>query len=129
MDKIGEMLTILRNGSQARLEKVDIPASKTREGLAKILASNGIIRTFKVAKDTKQGLMRVYLRYDEQGTCAFNQLKRVSTPGKRQYVRSDEIPSVRSGTGFCILSTNKGLMTGSDARKANLGGEVVCLVW
>lgn len=129
MDKIGEMLTILRNGSQARLEKVDIPASKTRESIAKILASSGIIRTFKVAKDSKQGLMRIYLRYDEQGACAFTQLKRVSTPGRRQYVHSDKIPTVRSGTGFCILSTNKGLMTGADARKANLGGELVCLVW
>jgi small subunit ribosomal protein S8 len=129
MDTIGEMLTILRNGARARLEKVDLPSSKTRENLAKILSSTGMVRSFKVAKDSKQGLMRIYLKYDENGISAFSQLKRVSTPGRRSYVGSDEIPVVRSGTGFCILSTNKGLMTGTEARKTNLGGELVCMVW
>ena len=129
MDTIGEMLTILRNGSHAGLEKVDLPSSKVRENIAKILTSTGIVRSFKVAKDSKQGLMRIYLKYDEDGVSAFSQLKRVSTPGRRSYVRSDEIPNVRSGTGFCILSTNKGLMTGTEARKTNLGGELVCMVW
>ena len=129
MDTIGEMLTVLRNGSRAGLEKVDLPSSKVRENIAKILTSTGIVRSFKIAKDSKQGLMRIYLKYDENGVGAFSQLKRVSTPGRRSYVRSDEIPSVRSGTGFCILSTNKGLMTGTEARKTNLGGELVCMVW
>lgn len=129
MDTLGEMLTILRNGAHARLEKVDLPSSKVRENIAKILTSTGFVRSFKVAKDSKQGLMRIYLKYDEDGNSAFQQLKRVSTPGRRTYVRSTEIPSVRSGTGFCILSTNKGLMTGAEARKTNLGGELVCMVW
>ena len=129
MDTLGEMLTILRNGAHARLEKVDLPSSKVRENIAKILTSTGFVRSFKVAKDSKQGLMRIYLKYDEDGNSAFSQLKRVSTPGRRTYVRSTEIPNVRSGTGFCILSTNKGLMTGSEARKTNLGGELVCMVW
>ena len=129
MDTVAEMLTIVRNGSSAKLEKVDMPSSKLRESVAKILADTGYVRSFKVAKDSKQGIMRIYLKYDDAGTPAMTALQKVSRPGKRSYVHAQDIPNVRSGTGMCILSTNKGLLTGSDAKKQNVGGELVCLVW
>ncbi len=129
MDTVAQMLTIIRNGSQAKLEKVDMPASKMRENIAQILENTGFIRSFKMAKDSKQGVMRIYLKYDDVGTPAMTAIKKISTPGRRAYVNSIEIPTVRSGTGMCILSTNKGLLTGNEARKQNVGGELLCLVW
>jgi small subunit ribosomal protein S8 len=129
MDTIAQMLTIVRNGSQAKLEKVDMPSSKVRENIAKILQQSGYIRSFKVAKDSKQGIMRIYLKYDQKGDAAIVNLTKVSTPGRRSYVHSDKIPVIRSGTGSCILSTNKGMMTGLEAKKQNLGGEIICTVW
>ena len=129
MDTIAQMLTIIRNGSQAKLEKVDMPSSKVRESIAKILENSGFIRSFKVAKDSKQGIMRIYLKYNQSGEAAISNLAKVSTPGRISYVHSDKIPVIRSGTGSCILSTNKGMMTGHEAKKQNLGGEIICTVW
>jgi len=129
MDKIAEMLTVIRNASAARLEKVDMPASKVRENVAKILIGEGYARSYKVARDSKQGIMRVYLKYDESGAPGFINLEKVSTPGRRVYVQAHEIPVVRSGTGHSIVSTSKGIMTGKDAQKNHLGGELLCLVW
>lgn len=129
MDTIAQMLTIIRNGSNAKLEKVDMPSSKLRENVAKILSDNGFIRSFKVAKDSKQGIMRIYLKYDNAGNPALSALQKLSKPGKRVYVSSTEIPTVRSGTGMCVLSTNKGLLTGKEAQKQNVGGELLCTVW
>ena len=129
MDSIAQMLTIIRNGSSARLEKVDMPASKMRENVAKILVSQGYARSYKIARDSKQGIMRVYLKYDEVGTPGFINLEKVSTPGRRVYVQNHEIPVVRSGTGHSIVSTSKGIMTGKEAKNSHLGGELLCLVW
>lgn len=129
MDTIAQMLTIVRNGSHAKLEKVDMPSSKVRESLAKILEMSGFIRSFKVAKDSKQGIMRIYLKYDQKGDAMISNLAKVSTPGCRKYVHFDRIPVIRSGTGSCILSTNKGMMTGQEAKMKNLGGELICTVW
>ena len=129
MDTIAQMLTIIRNGAQAKLEKVDMPSSKTRESIAKILTTEGFVRSYKVAKDSKQGVMRIYLKYDENGNSALTNLTKISTPGRRSYVHASEIPVVRSGTGSCILSTNKGMITGHEAKKLNLGGELICTVW
>lgn len=129
MDTIAQMLTIIRNGASAKLEKVDMPSSKVRENIAKILTTEGFVRSFKVAKDSKQGVMRIYLKYDEQGNPTISNLTKVSTPGRRSYVHATGIPVVRSGTGSCILSTNKGMMTGAEAKKQNLGGELICVVW
>lgn len=129
MDTVADMLTIIRNGSSAKLEKVDMPSSKMRESLAKILADTGYIRSFKVAKDSKQGIMRIYLKYDDAGIPAMTAISKVSRPGKRSYVHANAVPNVRSGTGMCILSTNKGLLTGTDAKKQNVGGEVLAVVW
>lgn len=129
MDTVAEFLTRLRNAGTARHEKVDMPSSQFRAGLAEILAKKGFIRSFKVAKDSKQGVMRVYLRYDESGGHAINSIVRVSRPGRRVYVRANEIPEVRSGFGTTILSTSKGLMSGDDAKTHNLGGELICKIW
>lgn len=129
MDTIAQMLTIIRNGSTAKLEKVDMPASKVRENIAKILVNEGFARSYKIARDSKQGIMRVYLKYNETGEPSFINLEKVSTPGRRVYVQATEIPVVRSGTGQSIISTSKGIMTGKDAKTNHLGGELLCLVW
>jgi small subunit ribosomal protein S8 len=129
MDKVGQFLTQIRNASLAKHDKVDIPASKLRAGLAHILQESGYIRSFKVAKDSKQGIMRVYLKYDDKGVSAITALNSVSTPGRRVYVHSTKIPNVRSGTGMCVLSTSKGILTGSEASQKNVGGELLCTVW
>jgi len=129
MDTVAQFLTRVRNAGVARHEKVDVPSSKFRVGIAEILANKGFIRSYKVAKDSKQGVMRVYLRYDEAGIHAITAIQRVSRPGRRVYVKSDEIPTVRSGLGMTILSTSQGLMSGDEAQKSNLGGELICKVW
>lgn len=129
MDTVAEFLTRVRNAGTARHEKVDVPASKMRAGLAEILANNGLIRSYKVAKDSKQGVMRVYLKYNETGEHVINKIERISRPGRRVYVKANEIPAVRSGLGMTILSTSQGLMSGKEAQKKNLGGELLCKVW
>ena len=129
MDKVGQFLTQVRNASMAKHEKVDIPASRIRAGIAQILQDIGFIRSFKVAKDSKQGIMRVYLKYDENGGPAITALNSVSTPGRRVYVHATKIPNVRSGTGMTILSTSQGIMSGADAKAKNVGGEILCEIW
>jgi small subunit ribosomal protein S8 len=129
MDTVAQFITRIRNAGTARHEKVDVPASKLRAGLAEILVNNGLIRSYKVAKDSKQGVMRVYLKYDESGNHVINKIDRVSRPGRRVYVKANEIPVVRSGLGMTILSTSQGLMSGKEAQKKNLGGELLCRIW
>ncbi len=129
MDTVGEFLTRIRNAGASRHEKFDIPSSKMREAIAKILVEEGMIRSYKVAKDSKQGIMRLYLKYDDMGEHAISNVARASRPGRRWYVKSDAIPPVRSGMGFCILSTNKGLMSSKIAQKNSIGGELLCKVW
>lgn len=129
MDKIGEFLTIIRNAGKVKNEKVDLPASKMRVGLAQILVDEGYIRSFKVAKDSKQGVMRVYLKYDDKGQHAITKIERVSTPGRRIYIKNQEIPVVRSGLGVSILSTSHGIMSGKTAAEKKLGGELLCTIW
>jgi small subunit ribosomal protein S8 len=129
MDTIGDFLTRVRNAGAARHEKLDIPASNVRVGIAKILLEQGYIRSFKVVRDGKQGVMRVYLKYNEKGKPIITAIDRVSRPGRRVYVRSTEIPRVRDGFGISILSTNRGVVDGDTAKKDNLGGELLCNVW
>ena len=129
MDTIAEFLTRIRNAGTARHEKVDIPSSKVRVGLADILVNHGLIRSYKVAKDSKQGVMRVYLKYLEAGDHVITKIDRISRPGRRVYVKTTDIPVVRSGLGMTILSTSQGLMSGKEAQKKNLGGELVCKIW
>jgi small subunit ribosomal protein S8 len=129
VDKIGDFLTKIRNAGSAKHDKVDMPSSRLRSGLAKILEEQGYIRSFRVAKDGKQGLMRVYLRYDETGKHVINAISRISRPGRRVYVGARDIPEVRSGFGIAILSTNKGIMSSQEAAEQNLGGELLLRVW
>ena len=129
MDTISEFITRIRNAGAANHEKVDIPSSNVRVGIAKILLENGYIRSFKVVRDDKQGVMRVYLKYSEKGKPVINSIDRISRPGRRVYVKSDAIPRVRDGYGISILSTNRGVLSGDTARTEKLGGEVLCNVW
>lgn len=129
MDTIAEFITRIRNAGASKHEKVDIPASNVRVGIAKILLENGYIRSFKVVRDGKQGVMRVYLKYNEKGRPIISAIDRVSRPGRRVYVKSTEIPRVRDGFGISIISTNRGVVSGDTAKTDNLGGELLCNVW
>ena len=128
-DPIADMLTRIRNGSKAKLEKVDIPSSKLKLEIAKILKDEGYIKNIKMVKDRRQGVIRVYLKYTDDEAPVLQGLKRVSRPGCRVYVGNDAIPKVMAGLGVAILSTPKGIQTGKQARKDNVGGEVLCHVW
>lgn len=129
MDKVADFLTRIRNAGMAKHEKVDIPSSNIRLGIAKVLQEAGYIRSYKHAKDDKQGVMRVYLRYNKNGDHVIKNVQRLSRPGKRSYVNVEQIPQVRSGYGLAILSTNKGIMSGDQAKNVNVGGELLCRVW
>ncbi|MCB0356647.1 MAG: 30S ribosomal protein S8 [Bdellovibrionales bacterium] len=129
MDTIGDFLTRIRNAGMARHEKVDFPSSNVRQGIAQVLHTQGYIRDFKVARDGKQGVMRVYLKYTEKGEPVIKHLSRVSRPSKRIYVKATDIPKIRSGFGLAILSTNKGILSGDEATDQKVGGEFICKVW
>ncbi len=129
MDTIGDFLTRIRNAQAARHEKVDVPASNMRAGIAKVLQEQKYISNFKVVKDSKQGMMRVYLKYDEEGKGCIGRLQRYSKPSRREYVKSKDIPNIRAGYGLSILSTSKGILSGGQAKEQNLGGELLCVVW
>ena len=128
-DPLADMFTRIRNGSKAKFEKVDIPSSKMKREIAKILKEEGFIKNFKVVTDENQHeMIRIFLKYDASRKELIH-IKRISRPGRRVYVGSDQIPSVMSGLGFSILSTPKGILTDKSARKATVGGEVLCQVW
>jgi small subunit ribosomal protein S8 len=128
-DPIADMFTRIRNGSKAKFEKVDLPSSKMKREVAKILKEEGFIKNFKVVTDDLQHeTLRIFLKYDVNRKEVIH-LRRVSKPGRRVYVGKDNIPSVMSGLGLSILSTPKGILTDKSARKANVGGEVLCYVW
>jgi len=128
-DPIADMLTRIRNGSKAKLEKVDIPSSKLKLEIAKILKDEGFIKNLKMVKDRRHGVIRVYLKYTDEELPVIQGLRRVSRPGNRVYVGNDRIPRVMGGLGTAILSTPKGIQTGKQAKKENVGGEVLCHVW
>jgi len=128
-DPIADMLTRIRNASKAKLEKVDIPSSKLKLEIAKILKDEGYIKNLKMVKDRRQGVIRVYLKYTDEETPVIQGIKRVSRPGCRVYTGNDAIPKVMAGLGVAILSTPKGIQTGKQAKKDNVGGEVLCHVW
>ncbi len=128
-DPIADMFTRIRNGSKAKFEKVDVPASKMKREIAKILKEEGFIKNLKVVTDDQQHeILRIFLKYDANRKEVIH-LRRVSKPGKRVYVGKDRIPSVMSGLGLSILSTPKGILTDKSAQQANVGGEVLCYVW
>jgi len=128
-DPIADMLTRIRNASRAEHEKVDIPASRLKVRVAEILKDEGFIKNFRVLEDTKQGTLRVYLKYGAANEKMITGLVRVSTPGRRIYVTHDRIPSILGGMGVTLLSTSKGVVTDRDARKQKMGGEILAYVW
>lgn len=129
MDTIADFLTVIRNGVRAGHDKVDVPNSKMKEAIADVLQKTDYISSFKVVKDGKQGMMRVYLNFNSNGTPKINGIRRMSRPGRRYYVNSEKIPNIRSGYGLSIISTSKGVMSGGEAKKQNVGGELLCIVW
>ena len=128
-DPVADFLARVRNAINARHQKVDVPLSKLKLEMARILKEEGYIANFKSTDEEGRKLLRVYLKYDGNNTSPISQLKRVSRPGCRVYVGHGEIPRVLGGLGINILTTPKGVMTGRQARKQGLGGEVLCEVW
>jgi small subunit ribosomal protein S8 len=128
-DPIADFLTGVRNAVRARRRKVDVPATRFKTEIARVLLRECYINNFKVIEDRKQGVLRLYLKYTADDQSVITGIKRVSTPGRRQYVRGDRIPRIVGGLGTAIVSTSRGLMTDREARDAGLGGEFVCQVW
>lgn len=128
-DPIADMLTRIRNANSAKHETVDIPASNMKKAIAQILLDEGYIASYKVIEDDKQGVIRVTLKYGENKSQVITGLRRVSKPGLRIYSNVEDMPKVMKGLGIAILSTSKGIMTDREARKQNVGGEVLAFVW
>jgi small subunit ribosomal protein S8 len=128
-DPIADFLTCIRNALQAKKRQVDIPFSTVKKAIAEVLAKQGYIRGSKIIEDSKQNVLRIYLQYAPDESPVIQGIKRISTPGRRVYVDKNEIPRVLGGLGTSVVSTTKGIMTGVDARKAGLGGEVLCTIW
>lgn len=128
-DPVADMLTRVRNANTAFHESVDVPHSKVKEQLAKVLKKEGYVKDFQVIQTGVQGVLRVYLKYSENREKVIVGLKRISKPGLRVYVPKDDIPRIFGGLGTVIVSTSKGIMTGKQAKKIGLGGEVMCYVW
>ena len=128
-DPIADMLTRIRNASQARHRELTLPSSRVKREIARILVEEGFVDSFTTQQDGVQESLTVQLKYVEGRTPVVSGLKRISKPGLRVYARKTEIPRVLGGLGLAILSTSHGIMTGSQARKLNLGGEVLCYVW
>lgn len=128
-DPIADFLVRIRNGQKARFDKVDIPASRMKASLARILKEEGYIKNFKLIRDNKQGILRIHLKYSENREASILGAKRISKPGCRVYVGHEEIPRVLNGLGITIVSTSKGVMTDRQARSDGVGGELLCSVW
>jgi small subunit ribosomal protein S8 len=128
-DPIADYLTRIRNAMRAHHSKVDIPASNFKKHMSQILLEYGYIKNFSVMEDSRGGVIRIYLKYDENGESVIRGIRRVSTPGLRKYVGHDEIPRVFNNLGIAILTTPKGVISDRDARRLKVGGEVVCYVW
>jgi small subunit ribosomal protein S8 len=128
-DSIADMLTRIRNASSAKHESVKIPASNMKKAIAQILVDEGYIKGFKFEDDGKQGMLDITLKYGQNKAAAITGLRRVSKPGLRIYSSCEEMPKVMKGLGVAIVSTSKGVMTDKDARKANVGGEVLAFIW
>jgi len=128
-DPIADMLTRIRNANMAKTEKLDIPASNLKLELARVLKDEGYIKNFKLLKDRKQGIVRIYMKYSPEEMRVINGLKRVSRPGNRVYVGAEDIPRVMGGLGIAVLSTSRGLMVDRESRTKNIGGEVLCYIW
>ncbi|MEJ2158389.1 MAG: 30S ribosomal protein S8 [Desulfobacteraceae bacterium] len=128
-DPIADMLTRVRNAGKAKFNSVDIPGSKMKTELARVMKEQGYIRNYKFIKDGKQGILRVYLKYMDDQSHVIQEINRVSKPSRRVYVGAGDVKSFYSGMGTSVLSTSKGIMTDKQARKENVGGEVLCNIF
>lgn len=123
------MLSRIRNGIQGRHDRVELPASKLKVEIARILKSEGFISNYKLVEEKPQSVLRVYLKYSDDGEPVIHGIERISRPGRRVYRNKQEIPRVLGGLGLAIVSTSKGVLSGSEAVKSGVGGEVLCQVW
>ena len=128
-DTIADMLTRIRNANQMRYEEVKVPASNIKKEIARILKDEGFIKDYKIENDDAQGTIVLTLKYTAKKERVITGLKRISKPGLRVYVKSDEVPQVLNGLGIAIISTSNGIMTDKEARKQNIGGEVLAYIW
>lgn len=128
-DPIADMLTRIRNANTVKHETVDVPASNIKKEIVRILLEEGFVRGYDVIEDEKQGIIRIQLKYGQIGERVITGLKRISKPGMRVYAAKEELPKVLNGLGISIISTSKGILTDRQARKENVGGEVICYVW
>ena len=128
-DPIADMLTRIRNANSVQHDKVDIPASRMKKAIAQLLKQEGFVKDFDVVEDNKQGTLRISLKYGPNREKVITGLKRISKPGLRVYVKSEQLPKVLGGLGIALVSTSAGIMSDKEARKAGLGGEVLAYVW
>jgi small subunit ribosomal protein S8 len=128
-DPIGDMLTRIRNANKMCMDYVDIPASKMKIAIARILKEEGFIKYYKVTRNNTQGTIRVFLKFGAEREPVLNGLVRVSKPGLRKYVSKDDIPHVLGGLGISVISTSQGILTDRECRRKKIGGEVICNIW
>jgi small subunit ribosomal protein S8 len=128
-DPIADYLTIIRNGVKARFKYVNVPASNIKRQVTRLLLEQGFIKKFIIIEDGKQNLIRIWLKYDGEGNPAISTIKRISTPGLRQYAGASKMPRVKNNLGIAVLTTSKGIMTAREALRNNVGGEILCHVW
>lgn len=128
-DPIADMLTVIRNGCKAKLKRVEVPASRLKQDVLKVLLMEKFISNYKYIEDGKQGRLRIYLKYTDDEKSVISGIQKLSTPGLRRYADKKHVPRVRGGLGIAILTTSQGVMTGKEARHRGIGGEVLCRVW
>lgn len=128
-DPIADMLTRIRNAGRAKFNSVDIPSSKLKVEIARVLKEEGFVRNFQLIEDSKQGILRIFLKYTQEEKNTIIGMERISRPSRRVYAKGKEVKPVLNGMGISIVSTSRGLMTDKKARKENVGGEILCQVW
>ena len=128
-DPIADMLSRIRNGIQAHHDRVELPSSKVKVDIARILKNEGFIANYKVVDEKPQSVLRIYLKYSDDGEPVIHGIERISRPGRRVYRGKEDIPQVLGGLGLAIVSTSKGVLSGAEAARTGIGGEVICQVW
>lgn len=128
-DPIADMLTVIRNGCKAKLKRVEVPASRLKQDVLKVLLMEKYINNYKYIEDQKQGRLRIYLKYADEEKSVVSGIQKISTPGLRRYADKKHVPRIQGGLGVAILTTSQGVMTGKEARHKGIGGELLCRVW
>lgn len=128
-DPVADLLTCIRNGFRAKSEKVEVPASRLKANIVKVLRDEGYLKSFQLVRDGGRAWIKIQLKYDDNGDSTIKGIRRVSRPGLRRYVACDQVARVRSGAGVAVVSTSKGVMTGQRAKSSRVGGEYLCEVW